>query len=473
MILENRESATQRIMIIAKQICKSKFVFIILLAGLFLCMLCLNHMSFYRTDDYAFLFQIMESEKTSPLGIALEGTAHYIDTWSGRPNNFFVFLFLQINKNYFNIFNSALYVLLIILLYAHITGKYLVNNLLLLSVISMAWFFFSDFGNVVLWISAVPGYVLPSVCGLLLLLPFRLYLRSGIAPRGSMLIVLASIPLGILSAGGMETIGGAVIVLSCLYVVLFRIRKMRIPIWAFNGIVFPFLTLCVSMLSSGTQNRQNLFIGGSIIRLLAERMYLQLQNLTQYFVLVFFTLLVVLVLYRACGHSPYTQTNHSSSFFDTITNTSATTVAIAIYLIGSVFSQGALLLSNYLVGRQNFFTICMLIIAIGIAGLNLNMSNDVIRSFTLPLACTLLFLYTSSYAVVFAQTFNAYSVQKTNDANIRLAVSLGITDDVEIVYTELVNSHMSYHPQDLSADYALPGFCKYYGINSIKLIPNG
>ena len=83
----------------------------------------LNTLTGYVVDDY---LKYMAAVKIHTIGDMYQALERYYLTWSGRVwGEFFSLLFLSMPKSIFNIANSVIYIVLLLLVYLHITkGKY-------------------------------------------------------------------------------------------------------------------------------------------------------------------------------------------------------------------------------------------------------------------------------------------------------------------------------------------------------------
>lgn len=452
---------------------ESKAVCVFILICMFLGMLALNYMTFYRSDEFVFLVQIRDTNGSSVFDTALKCTVSMYENISSRLNLFWMFIFLQLDKIVFDVFNSVFYVLLICLIQAHILGNFKANNILLVCVAGMVWFFVSDFGNVILWSAASTIYLWTVVFGLLLLLPLRIHYHTNLEKKQNLLLLIPIVPLSVLSAGGMETIGGTVLLINLMFIIFLVFKKRHVPVWSVISAVTTFITVCVSVFSPGTRNKSTLIPNSSALIETAKRIYLQIYNINEYFILIIVIMFFVFMLYATYGTISNYKSTQPKNIINNLTQMDQNTLLILIFLIASLVSEGALLLSPYIAGRQNIFTICCIIIAVGIAGVNLDKSIKFISKCKLPLLCVLVLLCVIGYTDTFAQTYNAYAMQKTNISDIESKKEQGIFDDIEIRYTLRTNSHMAYSEGDLSNyGWISEGFCDYYGINSFKLVPN-
>jgi len=150
----------------------------------------------------------------------------YFETGLRIPQSLLIPLFMMTDKIVFDICNTLIYVVFILLITFHITGSFQKLNITLSIFISLLlWFFVPAYGQDFLWISGSINYMWSIVWLLLFLLPFRkkiVHNTFRLSIGSSILFFL----LALLSGSCNENSGMAVLFLLFCYV-LYKIKKRK------------------------------------------------------------------------------------------------------------------------------------------------------------------------------------------------------------------------------------------------------
>lgn len=142
------------------------------------------------------------------------------------------------HKFVFNIINSVMYMLFGIVIYKHAVYKRQRSLLLLFGIYVMIWFFMPQYGMTVLWASAAANYLWGTVIILAYLLPFRRYAsNNGETLKDSIGNAILMGMLGIFAGCINENGGGAAFIVCVAFMILYKIRGIKVPKWSFTGIV--------------------------------------------------------------------------------------------------------------------------------------------------------------------------------------------------------------------------------------------
>ena len=138
---------------------KNRIIFICILAAVFCLMLILNSFTLYCCDDYEYKYSFATGERISSLKDIIPSMKAHAYTMNGRLfAHSLVQLFDMLPKAVFNVANSAMFTLLIFMIF-RLTYSKTVNCLLLVSAFCMIWLFTPAFGQVFLWLDGSVNYL--------------------------------------------------------------------------------------------------------------------------------------------------------------------------------------------------------------------------------------------------------------------------------------------------------------------------
>lgn len=152
---------------------KKKIPYIILVAVLiavFIFMFVLNHYTAFVTDDYIYQYVFenrFPTANTRLISNPLElfgSMANHWRLWGGRVTvHFFLQFAFLLGKNFFDVFNSIMFIVLGILIYLHVRGKKNLNIPLLITIFATVFLFVPQPGSTILWKSGSANYLWSSV----------------------------------------------------------------------------------------------------------------------------------------------------------------------------------------------------------------------------------------------------------------------------------------------------------------------
>lgn len=138
-----------------------KKIFWILIVAAFASIFIYNFLTPYMSDDYSYAMQVREAH--SLFDLIKQQYGEYISN-SGRViGQFNVRLSLVFDKQVFNVVNSLMFTVLVLLIYANIKRKKKYDIFVLLLIITFLWRFAVDFGQTMLWICGACNYLWGSV----------------------------------------------------------------------------------------------------------------------------------------------------------------------------------------------------------------------------------------------------------------------------------------------------------------------
>lgn len=152
-----------------------KKIYWILIAASFVSIFAYNFLTPYMSDDYSYALQVREAK--SFIDLVKQQYGEYISN-SGRViGQFNVRLSLVFDKQVFNVVNSLMFTVLVLLIYANIRRKKKYDIFVLLLIIAFLWRYAVDFGQTMLWICGACNYLWGSVIILGFVTLFRHFLE--------------------------------------------------------------------------------------------------------------------------------------------------------------------------------------------------------------------------------------------------------------------------------------------------------
>lgn len=212
----------------------TKIAFVGLLIGIFILMFKLNTLTSYVVDDY---LKYMAAVKIHTIGDMYQALERYYLTWSGRVwGEFFSLLFLSMPKSIFNIANSMIYIVLLLLVYLHITkGKYWSLPILIYINFSI-WVFLPAFGQDILWLTGAGNYLWTIIIPLIFMLFYRMYNNENTIYRNYLLYISILI-LGIFSGWANENFSVGIIGFILCYMWQYKKKYNIIPQFSIWGLI--------------------------------------------------------------------------------------------------------------------------------------------------------------------------------------------------------------------------------------------
>ena len=198
---------------------RNKALFAWILLSVFVLMFILNSFTLYCCDDFEYKYSFATGERISSLkDIAVSMAAHAY-TMNGRLfAHGLVQVFDALPKVIFNIINSAMFILLIFLIY-NLSKNNSSNNILLIFVFCMIWMFTPAFGQVFLWLDGSINYLWGAVFSLVFL---SIYIKAFLYSKyiKSIILKILFVCYAFFVGGYLENIAVATIICSTLLFIL-------------------------------------------------------------------------------------------------------------------------------------------------------------------------------------------------------------------------------------------------------------
>ncbi len=425
-------------------------------------MLFFNMSTHLAADDYAYNFVFVEDgtnvagnfvtgERLSSVGDILRSMQAHYNTVNGRVViHFLVQLMMLIGKPVFNVINSLMYVMLIMLMYLHCKGRAKEHNATLFTMLSLAvWSFAPGLGVTVFWLDGSINYLWGSVIRLAVLLPFRFYYDSGKCTKPVLKAVFMLL-VSFIAGATNENTSAAFVGLCVLFMVLYKLKGYKLPVWSFVSIISAVCGYAFMVFAPATFGRMNDMGGILKLKYIAVLVCKSVEVFCPY-AAVF--IVVALVLYF---------TSREKSKVD---------IKLPVcYMLTALAGDAVMVFSPYFPVRAWFGMHIAAIVSIGILVYRLKFSERFVKQCVSVVAA--FWVIWGSYSVA-RTALDAYIVDGKFDAReayIEQQMSQGNYDlTVRLIMPDEKRSP-HYGVADLSDDpnnRRNKDMAKYYGLNSI------
>lgn len=437
----------------------SFFLILLLTFGM---MYILNKNTHFTSDDFRYHF-MYESfmptdnvERISSFSDIIKSMYNHYFMWGGRITaHTLVQFFLMFDKQFFNIINSIAFVGLAILIYLHSNVSKKINIPLLIGIILSLWFFLPQFGLTILWVSGAGNYLWCTLIILLFLLPYRKHLENENYFKDSVLNFIIMIIIGFLAGWTNENTGGAMILLTMLFMAYYKFTNIRIPKWAFSGFFSGSISFGLLALAPGNNARKEYLVNKTV------DIFKNIGNVfgTSFTLMFGLTILLLVVL------AFFLITNNNIQLIN-----KSLTISF-MYVLSALAGIVVLVVSPQIPARTWFGPIVFIIIAIG--NIYSNISID-FKSLNIILAVALI-----GFTIKFAYSYNtAYKDIVKTYKSINTQISTINTEkengnlDIEIKNIPKAQSEYNafrgsrYISEDKES-WINKWMAKYYDVNSI------
>ena len=422
----------------------------------FLLILLLNLKTPLLADDFYYAFVQGTNHKLANLVDVFNSQYTHYFNWGGRSIvHAIAQIFLLVGKPAFNIVNSIVYILLILLVCANVNvkNKY-VFAISFVFVNLLIWFFVPEFGQDILWLVGGCNYLWGTFFVVLNLYIYRKHLETPIA--NNLFKCIGMFILGFISGWTNENTSIAMIATIVMFMILYKIKKIKIPAWSIVGLIGGIIGCLFMLLAPGNFIRSSAFTDDSPliiiwlnrVRTISVSFYNYLLPIMIIFA-VFLCINIYLCLYK------------NINFY----------VAM-IYFISSLVAAYSMILSPYFPARAWFGVIILFILSIGSLYTNLDYKDKLTSLITLSLLIISLPAFIYSYGIAYYDISKSYNIYQQRESYIEEQKSLG---NLDVVCPGGITVHDSRHNPILSdisedKDFWINGsVAKYYGLNSIRI----
>lgn len=239
---------------------RKKTIYIASCLSIFLLIYVLNHFTLYTSDDYVYHFIYQDSMPTGNeqpirnlMDLITSQVTHW-RVWNGRfTAHSIVQTFMQFHKEYFNVLNSIIFLMLIILS-DKLSSRMMkeerkpFDSIYIVFLFLMLWWFLPEIGKTILWVSGSGNYLWTGVIDLLWL---YLFINFSISKKWSILTV----PLAFFMGAGNENTSPAMILLGGLFLFYFFIKEKKLPITKVLELISATFGFVLMLSSPGSQKR--------------------------------------------------------------------------------------------------------------------------------------------------------------------------------------------------------------------------
>lgn len=250
-----------------RKINQSKKILYIAMGGIFLVALILNILTPMFVDDFTYLNSFATGERITNIWEIFDSMRAHYQVQNGRVIvHFFSQLFLLLPPIIFDIVNSVMFVMHIMLIYFYCKNGKKTNVLLMLVITAFIWISVRAFGQVYLWLSGACNYSWAAVFCLLYIFPYISLMqgkRTLKNKRSEILYIFVGVFVGAL----LESISfGSIIVGVCCIIFIKIYKKQKVRLWVFLSVVTQCMGYLFMMLSPAS--REYKVAKGGVITLL-------------------------------------------------------------------------------------------------------------------------------------------------------------------------------------------------------------
>lgn len=358
------------------------------------------------------------------------------------------------HKVIFNIVNSIMYVLLGWLLYKHSVYGRKKSIFLLIGIYAMMWLWLPQYGATVLWASGAANYLWCAVIILAYLLPYRKYAAdstSGMKDTTKNAVIMGV--LGLFAGCTNENSGGAAALICILFVIVYKICKIKIPKWSISGIAGLIIGAVVLISAPGNYRISSKADLAEYINRLKD--VINTSGNLLFGLLITFMVVMLLVWITNQGDEQRLGI--------------AEKLIPAVYIIGAAAAIGVMMFAALRPERTWFISICIIIAVIGYMFTQINMKN--IGGAIPYAAAVLIIICAASYTTELKKLHQTYTQIQAQDE----AIAEARESDDKIAEVKLIVPSDSPHDSMFyTGNFSTNGdewdnswAARYYGLNKI------
>ncbi len=294
-----------------------------------------NYLTPYMSDDYAYLIDVRKAN--SLWDLVKQQYGEYLSNSGRIIGQFNIRLSLSANKMVFNVFNSAMFVALALLMYANIKRKKKNDIFVLLLIITFLWKFAVDFGQTMLWICGACNYLWGSVIILGFITFYRHFLEKAEEIKHPLLLAIGTFLFGMMAGWCNEnTSGGGLMLILIFGLGFWWNQKIEGKKSIYPFMITGVLGMCAGILgmiaAPGVRNRSQTMSEGEyegVVGFLsrAYKITLTIRELFFTVLVIMIILLVILTLQKKLGTWKQIRVNETVIFLVAFV---ATSYALAI-----------------------------------------------------------------------------------------------------------------------------------------------
>lgn len=402
-----------------------KILLILILITIFGLIYILNNKTMLVSDDYPyhFLFEGRTPNNntrliSNPLEIVTSMKNHW-KLWGGRVTvHYLLQLTFMLGTNIFNIINSIMFILLGILVYKHINNTKEIKLTLIIFIYAILFLLIPQPGSTIIWKSGSANYLWSSVLILCMTLIYKKHYDNNNNiknnPQNAILIFIYGLIVGCCN----ENTGCALIIAQILFILLYKVKYKKIPLWAITGLIGTIISYIILIIAPGNYIRADLMyqeIDYSLEGMFKKFLILTNLSYTYMKIVLILTTITLVIIYNKKDN------------FQKIVNKYAVQVIFLIFTLASIYS---LLLSPAYPERCWFFAFIYLLI---ITGINLNYldnKNDTIKKILIIFVIIISLCSISEYSEAYYNIDQSYIELKEQLTEIETQIHEGKKDIV-------------------------------------------
>lgn len=279
-----------------------KQIFWLTVAAAFITIFIYNFLTPYLSDDYFYACEVRQAR--SFWDLIRQQYGEYLSNSGRVVGQFNVRLSLVFDKQVFNLVNSGMFVLLVLLMYANIRRKRKYDIFVLLLIITFLWKFAVDFGQTMLWICGSCNYLWGSVFILGFITFYRFFLNHPEKMKHKILLAAGTFFFGILAGWCNENTSGGGLLLVIMFALNFwQEEKKKGEKKQSAFIITGMLGMCCGILgmisAPGVRSRSAVMSDGEysgIVGLLSRTYKITLNIRDLFFPVILITVIVLVLL---------------------------------------------------------------------------------------------------------------------------------------------------------------------------------
>lgn len=241
---------------------KSKALFVLVNGVCGIYFFLLNYFTPLAGDDFQYQNIFGSQERIGSLADIVQSQWKHYFTWGGRSVVHTIDqFFLMYDKMAFNIANTIVFLLFVLLIYKCVYPNGISNSFLALEYIAL-WFCIPGVGTSIVWQTMSCNYLWGSTMVLALFLPYRFLLnsdsRAGQASQPlwkNILLAVLMLPAGLLAGWSIEA-GGAMLLAGIVLILFWQKRgSRRIAAWEITGLLGALAGYALLILAPGNYAR--------------------------------------------------------------------------------------------------------------------------------------------------------------------------------------------------------------------------
>lgn len=233
-------------------------LYLITLTIFFIIILTFNFLTPFRYDDYSYYYS------TNNFSTIIKDEFHQYMTWTGRSVvHVIVRFFTKFPKPVFNIFNSIIFIIFMVLVdsLSKTKEQKKYSAIRLLFIFALSWIFLPTFGKTIFWLTGSVNYLTAMVIMLFFIKKYHNSIIKKTKQSTNQVIQLIMFLLFGIIAGwcNENTSLGTLIVVVGYSIIHKATKKEKLPIWMITGIIGNLIGLAFMLAAPGNKIRAALF----------------------------------------------------------------------------------------------------------------------------------------------------------------------------------------------------------------------